>query len=79
MGQNGTLKISGLCFIKGDGSVEPVEIRKIDSAPEDLRKKLLRMLGDYLKALMELPSIKDIDGFVTLMRLYFELLDKMNP
>lgn len=79
MGPNGTLKFSILCVIKDDGSIEPLEIRKIDSAPEDLRKELLRLLGGYLKELLKLPSIKDCDGFEKLMRLYFEQLDKMNP
>lgn len=79
MGPNGTLKISGLYVIKDDGSIEPVEIRKIDSDPEDLRNELFRLLGGYLKELLKLPSIKDCDGFVTLMRFYFEQLDKMNP
>ncbi len=79
MGPKETLKPLYLCVIKDDGSVEPLEIRKIDSAPEDLRKELLRLLGGHLKALMELPSIKDCDGFVTLMRFYFEQIDKMNP
>lgn len=79
MGPNGTLKSSILCVIKDDGSIEPLEIRKIDSAPEDLRKELLRLLGGYLKELLKLPSIKDCDGFEKLMRFYFEQLDKMNP
>lgn len=79
MGPNGTLKPLYLCVIRDDGSIEPLKIRKIDSAPEDLRNELLRLLGGYLKALMKLPSIKDCDGFEKLMRLYFELLDKMNP
>ena len=79
MGPNETLKPLYLCVIKDDGSIEPLEIKTIDSNPDDLRKELLRLLGGHLKALMKLPSIKDCDGFVTLMRFYFEQLDKMNP
>lgn len=79
MGPNETFNPLCLCVIKDDGSIEPVKIKTIDSNPDDLRKELLRLLGGHLKALMKLPSIKDCDGFVTLMRFYFEQLDKMNP
>lgn len=79
MGPNGTLKPLCLCIIKDDGSIEPVKIKAIDPAPDDLRKELLQLLGGYLKALLKLPSIKDIEGFEKLMRFYFEQLDKMTP